>query len=111
MAPPRQGTGGGAGRRFREPLPVGSCEWPRACVGRATGDCARRCIALGAGAMIAAVQTIEGILLVDMDEEQILGDGNELPEVDAPGVELPRVVATARAGSTIAAIVERRPPV
>ena len=60
--------------------------------------------------MIAAVQTVEGVVLVDVAEEQILGDGNELPEVDAPGVELPRVVATARAGSTIAAIVERRPP-
>jgi hypothetical protein len=60
--------------------------------------------------MIAAVRTIEGVLLVDVDEEQILGDGNELPEVDAPGVELPRVVATARSGSTIAAIVDRRPP-
>jgi hypothetical protein len=60
--------------------------------------------------MIAAVQTIEGVLLVDVDEEQVLGDGNELPEVDAPEVELPRVVATARSGSTIAAIVDRRPP-
>ena len=60
--------------------------------------------------MIAAVQTIEGVLLVDVDEEQVLGDGNELPEVDAPGVELPRVVATARSGSTIVAIVDRRPP-
>jgi hypothetical protein len=60
--------------------------------------------------MIAAVQTIEGVLLVDVDEEQVLGDGKELPEVDAPGVELPRIVATARSGSTIAAIVDRRPP-
>jgi hypothetical protein len=60
--------------------------------------------------MIAAVQTIDGVLLIDVDEEQILGDGNELPEVDKPAVELPRVVATARSGSTIAAIVDRRPP-
>ena len=60
--------------------------------------------------MIAAVQTVEGVLLVDVDEEQILGDGNQLPEADAPGVELPRVVATARSGATIVAIVERRPP-
>jgi hypothetical protein len=60
--------------------------------------------------MIAAVQTVEGVLLVDLEEEQVLGDGNELPEADAPGVELPRVVATARSGSTIVAIVDRRPP-
>jgi hypothetical protein len=60
--------------------------------------------------MIAAVQTVEGVLLVDVDEEQLVGDGSELPEADAPSVELPRVVATARSGSTIVAIVERRPP-
>jgi hypothetical protein len=60
--------------------------------------------------MIAAVQTVEGVLLVDVDEEQVLGDGNELPEADSPSVELPRVVATARSGATIVAIVERRPP-
>jgi len=60
--------------------------------------------------MIAAVQTIEGLVLVDVNEDQILGDGDELPEVDAPGVELPRVVATARSGATIVAIVDRRPP-
>jgi hypothetical protein len=60
--------------------------------------------------MIAAVQTVEGVLLVDVEEEQVLGDGNELPDADAPGVELPRVVATARSGATIVAIVERRPP-
>jgi hypothetical protein len=60
--------------------------------------------------MIAAVQTVDGVLLVDVDEEQVLGDGNDLPEADAPRVELPRVVATARSGATIIAIVERRPP-
>jgi hypothetical protein len=60
--------------------------------------------------MIAAVQTVEGLLLVDLEEEQVLDDGSELPEADTPGVELPRVVATARSGSTIVAIVDRRPP-
>jgi hypothetical protein len=60
--------------------------------------------------MIAAVQTVEGVLLIDLEEEQVLGEGNDLPEADAPAVELPRVVATARSGSTIVAIVERRPP-
>jgi hypothetical protein len=59
--------------------------------------------------MIAAVQTVEGVLLVDMEDE-LVSDGQELPEVDAPAVELPRVVATARSGSTIAAVLERRPP-
>jgi hypothetical protein len=60
--------------------------------------------------VIAVVQTIEGTLLIDMDDEQVLGDGTDLPEVDAPKVELPRVVATARSGATIVAVVDRRPP-
>jgi len=60
--------------------------------------------------MIAAVETVEGVLLVDAEEETILGPGSELPSVEAPHVDLPRVVATAGAGATIVAVVERRPP-
>jgi hypothetical protein len=58
----------------------------------------------------AAVQTVEGVLLVDVEEELVLGPGSELPEADAPRVELPRVVATAGAGSTVVALLDRRPP-
>jgi hypothetical protein len=60
--------------------------------------------------MIAAVQTVEGVVLVDVDDEQVVGEGTELPDTDSPEVTLPRVVATARSGSTIAVVVERRPP-
>jgi hypothetical protein len=60
--------------------------------------------------MIAAVGTVEGVLLVDVEEEALLGPGSDLPSVEAPRVELPRVVATAQSGATIAAVVERRPP-
>ena len=60
--------------------------------------------------MIAAVDTADGVLIVDFEEESVLGPGSELPETDAPTVELPRVVATARAGATIVAVVDRRPP-
>ena len=60
--------------------------------------------------MIAAVQTVEGVLLVDVEEELVLGPGSELPEVDAPRVALPRVVAAAGAGSTVVALLDRRPP-
>jgi hypothetical protein len=60
--------------------------------------------------MIAAVETVEGVVLVDVEEETILGPGAELPVVETPKVELPRVVASARSGATIAAVVERRPP-
>lgn len=61
--------------------------------------------------MIAAVETADGVLLVDIEEEVVLGSGAELPETDSPAVELPRVVATARAGATVVAVVDRRPPV
>ena len=60
--------------------------------------------------MIAAVETVEGVVLVDVVEEALLGPGAELPEVEAPKVELPRVVAAAQSGPTIAAVVDRRPP-
>jgi hypothetical protein len=60
--------------------------------------------------VIAAVETVEGVVLVDVEEEVALGAGSELPERAAPRVELPRVVATAGSGSTVVAVVDRRPP-
>jgi hypothetical protein len=60
--------------------------------------------------MTAAVATAEGVLLVDVEAELVLGPGSEVPEVERPPVQLPRVVATAGAGATVVAVVERRPP-
>lgn len=60
--------------------------------------------------MIAAVETVEGVLLVDVEEDAVLGPGDELPVAEAPPVDLPRVVATAGSGATIVVVVERRPP-
>jgi hypothetical protein len=60
--------------------------------------------------VIAAVGTVDGIVLADIESEELLGSGAELPVADVPHVDLPRVVAAARAGATIACIVERRPP-
>jgi hypothetical protein len=60
--------------------------------------------------MIAAVETADGVLLVDVGEEAPLGPGSELPAVVAPRVDLPRVVATAGVGSTVVAVLDRRPP-
>lgn len=59
--------------------------------------------------MIVAVDTVDGVLLVDVEDESVIA-GTELPAVDAPKVDLPRVVATAGSGATIVAVVERRPP-
>jgi hypothetical protein len=60
--------------------------------------------------VIAAVDSAVGVLLFDIEEELPLGPGSELPTAEAPKVELPRVVATAGAGSTIVAVLDRRPP-
>ena len=60
--------------------------------------------------MIAAVGTVEGVVLVDVASEDLLGAGTEVPPADVPHVDLPRVVAAARAGVTIVCVVERRPP-
>lgn len=60
--------------------------------------------------MIAAVGTVAGVFLVDVEAEALLGEGTEVPAVERPAVELPRVVAAAHSGSTVVAVVERRPP-
>ena len=60
--------------------------------------------------MIAAVGTVDGVLLVDVEEEVVLGPGTEVPANEPPDLSLPRVVASAQSGATIVAIVDRRPP-
>ena len=60
--------------------------------------------------MIAAVGTVVGVFLVDVEAEDLLGDGTEVPAAERPEVSLPRVVAAAQSGSTVVAVVERRPP-
>jgi hypothetical protein len=60
--------------------------------------------------MIAAVRTVEGVVLLDVEDETVLGPGESVPEAETPKVGLPRVVAAAQNGATIVAIVERRPP-
>jgi hypothetical protein len=60
--------------------------------------------------MIAAVGTLAGVFLVDVEAEELLGDGNDVPAAERPDLALPRVVAAARCGSTLVAVVERRPP-
>ena len=60
--------------------------------------------------MIAAVGTGAGVFLVDVEAETPIGEGQEVPASQRPDVALPRVVAAAQAGSTVVAVVERRPP-
>jgi hypothetical protein len=59
----------------------------------------------------ALVQTADGVFEVDLKEELVLGlDADARLESGGPEVALPRVVATAASGSTVVAVVDRRPP-
>jgi len=57
----------------------------------------------------AAVRTASGTYVVDVDAEEVIGEGDDFESVRI-AVELPRVVAAAAAGATVVAVVDRRPP-
>ncbi len=59
--------------------------------------------------MIAVVLTVDGAFGIDLETEEVLeADAGEPAEPVV--VELPRVVAAARSGSTVVAVLDRRPP-
>jgi hypothetical protein len=60
--------------------------------------------------MTAAVATIDGVFVVDLETEELLDTEAETPVAATVRVELPRVVAAAACGSTVVAVVDRRPP-
>jgi hypothetical protein len=60
--------------------------------------------------MNAVVHTTHGTWLVDLETEELLEADAEPPPVQKVSVALPRVVAAAAAGSTVVAVVDRRPP-
>ena len=52
-----------------------------------------------------------GTVEVDLDEDDVLEVGDDPVEPPpAPGVALPLLIAAARHGSTVLAVVDRRPP-
>jgi hypothetical protein len=58
----------------------------------------------------ALVRTVDGIFAVDVETDEV-EPGEELPAAaPAPRVSLPLLVGAAAAGSTVIAVVERRPP-
>ncbi len=63
--------------------------------------------------MNAAVETDEGVYTIDAETEQALDfvPGAELSSEDQPRVELPLLVAAAAEGSTVVAVLDRRPPI
>ena len=60
--------------------------------------------------MIAHVTTVEGTFAVDVEDELVLGLVDSRVEREDVPLELPRLVAASAAGSTVVALVERRPP-
>ena len=61
--------------------------------------------------MRAAVETADGVAIVDLEEEEILElDENGTVEPPDVSVELPLVVAADQSGPLIVAVVARRPP-
>jgi len=60
--------------------------------------------------MRALVGTVDGVFEVDLDEEIVLGTAPVHVERSSLELPLPLLVATAAAGSTVIAVVDRRPP-
>jgi len=61
--------------------------------------------------MRARVQTADGVYEVDLDDEVVLGlDADARLETETVEVSLPLLVASAAVGSTVVAVLDRRPP-
>jgi hypothetical protein len=58
----------------------------------------------------AVVATDAGSFEVDLEEELVLGPADEEPAPPEPPVALPRLLAAAAVGSTVVAVLDRRPP-
>ncbi len=62
--------------------------------------------------MIAHVQTVDGLVVLDLDGETVLeiDRARTIETPEQPAVSLPRVLAAARTGSTVVAVVDTKPP-
>jgi len=58
----------------------------------------------------ALVRTVDGVFEVDLGEDVVLGPSSEAVEPQDVPLSLPLVVAAAESGSTVIAVVARRPP-
>lgn len=63
-------------------------------------------------AVRALVSTALGVVAVDLDDGEVdfVGEPAELLPIRVPEISLPLLVASSRSGSTVAAVVDRRPP-
>ena len=60
--------------------------------------------------MRALVRTVDGVFEVDLEEEVVLGLVDVAVEPPQVELALPLVVSAAATGSTVVAVVDRRPP-
>jgi len=58
----------------------------------------------------ALVRTVDGVFEVDLEDEVVLGASAVEVEPQEVPLSLPLVIAAAAAGSTVIAVVDRRPP-
>jgi photosystem II stability/assembly factor-like uncharacterized protein len=58
----------------------------------------------------ALVRTVDGVFEVDLEEEVVLGPSADAVEPQEVPLSLPLVIAAAAVGSTVIAVVDRRPP-
>jgi len=56
------------------------------------------------------VRTVDGVFEVDLEEEVVLGASAVEVEPQEVPLSLPLVIAAAASGSTVIAVVDRRPP-
>lgn len=57
------------------------------------------------------MRTVDGVFELDLEEDVVLGPSSEDVEPqDVPLLPLPLLVAAAKSGSTVIAVVDRRPP-
>ena len=59
--------------------------------------------------MIAYARTVEGTVALDLEDDVVLGAADEI-EPERVELLLPRLVAASAVGSTVIAVVDRRPP-
>ena len=60
--------------------------------------------------MTALVRTVDGVYEVDLEDEVVLGSSDAEVEPERVELSLPRVVAAARSGAAVIAVVDTRPP-
>jgi hypothetical protein len=58
----------------------------------------------------ALVRTVDGVFEVDLEDEEVLGLVDVLVQPPEVELSLPLLVSAAASGSTVVAVVDRRPP-